>query len=557
MADLEQRRQQYWENQRQAASERDPNSLRAALALLSLLPMDEANKAAAAEWLTRNHKAGVVPENQPAIAEGATQAGLLASYVYPPVGIPLNMAYEADQLEQEREAGIEGNAAPLALAMLPMGGTARAATKGGRIAKGLEGMLAPVAVGGGSMLMSDMANAGEAGPASGDTDQLGDQYRQQLDQVTAELAKAIQDRDEEQFGNEKKGKAAGKGTNYNKAVARVTELEARQAALTEQLQRHELDQREQAAGHSDRVGMAGLGLAGGAALSLVPTMLSRAHARSKVSSFEDAADELMRITPHTSRRVVGTPTGDAMVGLVNEAYKDAGARMPFLRGKGQPVARPPEAARVYDGLSKQYRPAPAGDEALFAHSGKAPGDVAIPLGLTVEGIGASAVGSGVGDLSPEARRNWEEAGAIGLGAALGYKGGRFAGKVGIAEPTSTARAAVTGARSRLERETQAAEPPTLWGSLTGAGGGSSRPPQSRAKSPKQSAATADQQSTGTPSSLASAPQSSQASSSPDPLPGSLSGGEGAKKVKQPRPRKDAQGRLRDAMGQFTKPRGAK
>lgn len=551
MADIENRRQQYWEGQRKKASDADPENLRAALALLSLLPLSDENRAAGADWLKRNHKAGVIPENRPIIEDIATQAGLMASYAVPQVGIPLNMAYEADRLENEREAGIEGNAAPLALSMLPMGGAARAATKGGRLAKGLEGLLPPVVIGGGSMLMSDMASAGESGPASGDTDQIGRQYQQQLDQVSAELAKAIEDRDGEQFGDVKKGKTAGKGTNYDKAVARVTELEARQAALTEQLQRHGLDQREQAAGHSNRIGMGAAGLGAGALLSLVPTMLSRGHARGKVNSFQGAADDLAAMMPAAEQRVIGTPTGDRMTALVNEAYKDAGAHMPFLRGRGAPVARPPEAARTYDGLSKQYRTAPAGDEALFAHSGKAPGDVAIPVGLTIEGVGASAAGSGAfGDLSPEARRNWEDAGAAGLGAALGYKGGRFAGKVGVPAPDAKSRAAVTAARSRLERETQDLEPPTLWGSLTT--GLRDRLAPAGARSTTQLPARQGSQTSAPPSNPAPVPQGPQALPPPDVMPGSLAPMQGAKKAKQPRPKKDAQGRWRK-LGEFSKP----
>lgn len=535
MADLEQRRQQYWENQRQEASARDPNSLRAALALLSLLPMDDANKAAAAEWLTSHHKAGVVPENRPAIAEAATQAGLLASYAVPQVGIPLNMAYEADKLDQQRQAGAEGNAAPLALAMLPMGGTARAATKGGRIAKGLEGILAPVAVGGGSMLMSDMANAGEADQGAAEADPLRASLQGQLEQMQAELATATAAREAEA--------KTGRGPRYDKAAARVVDLENRLADMTKQMGALELDRREQAAGHSNRIGMGAAGLGGAALLSLVPTVLSRGHAASKVASFKGAADELARITPNTSEHVIGTKLGDDMTALVNEAYKDAGARMPFMRGRGGPVAMRPDAKR-------------AGDEALFAHSGSAPGDMAFPLALTVEGIGGSAAGAGqLGDLSPEARRNWEDAGALGLGAALGYKGGRFAGKAGIAEPTATARAAVTSARSRLEREIQAAEPPSLWSQLTGGARASQLP----AKSTKQLGAQAETQSVPPPLGPVPAPQGPQAlpSSLPAPgglIPGSLAPEVGAKKVKQPRPRKDAQGRLRDPMGQFTKPR---
>lgn len=546
MADIENRRQQYWEGQRKKASDADPGGLKLALQLLSLLPMSEENKAVGADWLTRNHKAGVVPDNRPIIEEGATQAGLLASYLVPPVGIPLNMAYEVDRLENEREAGMEGNAAPLALSMLPMGGTARAATKGGRLAKGLEGMLAPVAVGGGSMLMSDMASAGqagEAGPASGDTDQQAVQFRQQLEEVSAELTKAKADRDAEE--------ATGKGTNYNKAVARVDALEKRQATLTEQMQKHGLDMREQAAGHSNRIGMGAAGLGAGALLSLVPTMLSRGQAARKVSSFKGAADDLAAMMPAGEQRVVGTPTGDRMTALVNEAYKDAGASMPFLRGRGAPVARPPEAARSYSPLAMQYRQAPAGDEALFANAGKAPGDVAIPVGLTIEGVGASAAGSGAfGDLSPEARRNWEDAGAAGLGAALGYKGGRFAGKVGVPAPDAKSRAAVTAARSRLERETQDLESPTLWGSMTG--GLRDRFLPAGAKSTKQLPGPTGSQTSAPPSNPAPVPQGPQALPPPDVLPGSLAPELGAKKVKQPRPKKDAQGRWRK-LGEFSKP----
>lgn len=122
MADIENRRQQYWEGQRKKASDADPENLRAALALLSLLPLSDENRAAGADWLKRNHKAGVIPENRPIIEDIATQAGLMASYAVPPLGIPANMAYEADRLENEREGGGDASVAPLLLAMTGMGG---------------------------------------------------------------------------------------------------------------------------------------------------------------------------------------------------------------------------------------------------------------------------------------------------------------------------------------------------------------------------------------------------------------------------------------------------
>lgn len=125
MADLEQRRQQYWEGQRQKASKADPDSLKLALQILSVLPLSEENKAAGADWLASHHKMGVVPENQPVIGDAALQAGLAASSLFPPLGIPANMAYEADRMEQQTKAGIAASAVPLLLSMLGGGGASK------------------------------------------------------------------------------------------------------------------------------------------------------------------------------------------------------------------------------------------------------------------------------------------------------------------------------------------------------------------------------------------------------------------------------------------------
>lgn len=537
MADLEQRRQQYNEMHRQQASAADPGSLKLALQLLNLLPLSDENKAAGADWLARKHKSGTSEDI--GTAESLLTAG---ASMFPPVGITLEEQAREDALKR----GEDPSMLPLMLAMMPMGaGKATGATRAARLLEGAGKALGPAAVIGGPLLMASSAHAGE-------TDQIQSQMQTQLEALNSEIAAVTKRRNEEA--------QTGYGPKAQAADARLGELRAEQERLTGEL-------RQRDAGESNRLGMGAAGLGAGAALSLLPTLLSRGHARGKVSSFEGAADELARLTEQAgASRVTGTPTGDRMTALVNEAYKDAGTSMPFLRGGAGPTARPPEAPRRYSALSKSYHDAPAADEALFANSGKAPGDLAIPFGLGVEGLASSAIGSGAlepfgVDISPENAKAFQDVGAASLGAATGYKMGRFMGKSALPKPTAQSRASVTAARSRLERETQGPARPTLWQKMTGRGpeplpGGPVSPePVDATRQVPTGEATTLPPPTGQPSPSGS-PQATPAllpsSEPPSDLPGSLAPVEGAKKAKQPRPRRDAQGRLRNVLGEFEK-----
>ena len=542
MADLEQRRQQYNSNLSRQQWEADPQGK----LIETLGPL--------LEWLGKQHRAKdpLTPEEQAVAKDFATQAGLLASYLVPEVGIPANMAYEADRLAQEHAAGnTDASVAPLAMAALPMGAlesrVGNAVTRAGRAVQGAEKALGPTAVIGGPLLLASPASAQEASPAGGEGgrgDTVRAQYEQQLKMLNAQIEEAGKRLEQESAtGYGPKAKAADEQRNALMAQAR--EISDKLANYT--------SPEESAQSAADREhrrlmmmgGGAGLGIG---AAALISALAAKGRGKS-VEAFDTLAGDIgARLKGLPESPIVGTPAGDEMIGLVNEAYKHGGAKMPFTRGAGGTMqSRPPEGGiRGALGFGKGE----AADQ-VFSKTG-AYGDRLVPgfaMGeaLVTGGLGLNAgVPFGVPELDPESAGLMQDLAAGGLAVAGGYKVLRAGAKGLLRKPNPRGAADVTSARIRLDRELAgpvgragAPEPPLLPGGPL---------PDSLALPPRDPAIA----STTTPAIEPPRPIPSSASGEvSSDVPGSLAPGEGAKKVKQPRPRKDAQGRWRDAMGQWS------
>ena len=535
MADLEQRRQQYNSNLSRQQWEADPQGK----LIETLGPL--------LEWLGKQHRAKdpLTPEEQAVAKDFATQAGLLASYLVPEVGIPANMVYEADRLAQEHAAGnTDASVAPLAMAMMPMGAlesrVGNAVTRAGRAVQGAEKALGPAVVIGGPMVLAGTANAGEAGqaeagqgqPAPGRGDTVRAQYEQQLKMLNAQIETATRRRDEEA--------QSGYGPKARAADEQLNALMSQQREISDKLANYTSPE-ESAQAASDREFRRYMMMGGGAGFgvgtaALISYLASKSRGKG-VKAFNTLAEEIgtgLKNLPGSP--VVGTPAGDELMGLVNEAYKQGGARMPFTRGAGGTMqSRPAEGGiRSALGFGKGESA-----EDLFSKT-SAYGDKAIPLSM----LGESAVTTGIGMNSedPETQALMQDMAAAGLMAAGGYKIARAGAKGMLPKPDPKGSAAVTSARIRLDRELGPARPASAVPEPSPLPGGPlvSLPPDPAIAKPGQAAVE--------PRMLE--PPSTSGDVSSD-LPGSLAPGEGAKKVKQPRPRKDAQGRWRDAMGQWS------
>lgn len=543
MADLEQRRQQYNSNLNRQQWEADPQGK----LIEKLGPL--------LEWLGQQHRAKdpLTPEEQAIAKEALTQAGLLGSYLVPEIGIPANMAYEANRMQEEQAAGGAPSAVPLALAALPMGGLeSRAgalATRGARAVQGAEKALGPAAVIGGPMLMAGSAQAGEADRGAAGADPVRAQYEQQLEQLNAQIAATTKRRDEEAADG-------GYGPKAKAADEQLNGLMEQQRDITDKLRTYKSPEDiSNLEGH--RWGTVGTGFGIGAAAAL-PFVVGAALKRGKgVKDFERVAGQLDNLMASTPEALPGSLAGDKAFALMNEAYRAADAPAPFVRRGGG------EFTPVADIGGSRARA--SADSALFDHGPKMPGSTAIPLALAAEGAGTTAYGMGgleplgMTPATPEEAQMYQTMGLGSLGLATGMKTARKLGEAVLPKADALSRATVNQARNRLEREMADAEGPSLWARLTGGprggsgGGGGPRsmpgtePPALPGSPPRITAEPSP-----TPGGQQAASQTASEASSE--IPGSLAPGAGGKKVKQPRPRRDAQGRLRDPMGQFTKPR---
>lgn len=552
MADLEQRRQQYNSNLSRRQWEADPQGK----LIETLGPV--------LQWLGQQHRAKdpLTPEEQAIAKEALTQAGLLGSYLVPEIGIPANMAYEANRMQEEKAAGGDPSAVPLALAALPMGAiesrVGNLASRGARAVQGAEKALGPAAVIGGPLLMAGSAQAGEVGQDAtgggrGDTVRAG--YEDALKRLDAEIAAKSAERDQP---NMLKRKKDGTRPQYDKLDADVKALSAERSRILEQLSSYTSPE-ELAQSASDREhrrlmmmgGGAGLGIG---AAALISALAAKGRGKS-VEAFDDLASEVgTRLKGLPESPIVGTPAGDEMIGLVNEAYKHGGAKMPFTRGPGGTMqSRPPEGGLRSIPSALGLSKGESADQ-VFAKTG-AYGDRLLPgmaMGeaLVTGGLGLNAgVPFGVPELDPESAGLMQDLAAGGLAAAGGYKVLRAGAKGLLRKPVAKGAADVTSARIRLDRELAgpagragAPEPPLLPGGPL---------PGSLASPPRDLPIASTGPQAAEPRLLEPPSTSGDVSSE---IPGSLAPGAGAKKVKQPRPRRDAQGRLRDPMGQFTKPR---
>lgn len=549
MADLEQRRQQYNSNLSRRQWEADPQGK----LIETLGPL--------LEWLGQQHRAKdpLTPEEQAIAKEGLTQAGLLGSYLVPEVGIPANMVYEYLQMQDEKAAGGEPSAVPLALAALPMGALeSRAgalATRGARAVQGAEKALGPAAVIGGPMLMAGSAHAGEASPDGGGADPVRAQYEQQLEQLNEQIAATTKRRDEEAADG-------GYGPKAKAADEQLNGLMAQQRDLTEKLRSYKSpDDLANLEGH--RWETAGKGAAIGTGLALPFAATAYALRRKGVRDFDQVAGKIGRLLNSTPEALPGSLAGDKAFSLVNEAYRAGDAPAPFVRRGGG------EFTPVSEIGGRRARASQ--DSEVFANGPHIPGSFAIPAGVFAEGVGTTAYGTGalepfgMAPDTPEEAQMYQTLGIGSLGAATGFKVGKKIGEAVLPKAGAASRAVVNQARSRLEREMADAEGPGLWARLVGGqrGGSGAHLPSGVSGESRAIQQSEPPLLPGSPPRPAAEPQPSQtvptatsqtASDVSSEIPGSLAPGAGAKKVKQPRPRKDAQGRLRDPMGQFTKPR---
>ena len=534
MADLEQRRQQYNEMHRQKASAADPGSLKLALQLLNLLPLSDENKAAGADWLARKHKSGTSEDIR--TAESLLTAG---ASMFPPVGIVLEEQAREDALKR----GEDPSMLPLMLAMMPMGaGKATGATRAARLLEGAGKALGPAVVIGGPMVLAGTANAGEAGqaeagqgqPAPGRGDTVRAQYEQQLKMLNQQIETATRRRDEEA--------QSGYGPKARAADEQLNALMSQQREISDKLANYTSPE-ESAQAASDREFRRYMMMGGGAGFgvgtaALISYLASKSRGKG-VKAFNTLAEEIgtgLKNLPGSP--VVGTPAGDELMGLVNEAYKQGGARMPFTRGAGGTMqSRPAEGGiRSALGFGKGESA-----EDLFSKT-SAYGDKAIPLSM----LGESAVTTGIGMNSedPETQALMQDMAAAGLMAAGGYKIARAGAKGMLPKPDPKGSAAVTSARIRLDRELGPARPASAVPEPSPLPGGPlvSLPPDPAIAKPGQAAVE--------PRMLE--PPSTSGDVSSD-LPGSLAPADGAKKrVRQPRPKKDDKGRWR-LMGEFSPP----
>lgn len=549
MADLEQRRQQYNAGLSRQQWEADPQGK----LIEKLGPI--------LEWLGQQHRAkdALTPEEQAVAQEVLTQAGLLASYAVPSVGIPANMAYEADRLSQEQAAGNEdASVAPLALAMLPMGALeSRVGSLAGRGAKAMQGAeraLGPAAVIGGPMVLAGTANAGEAGQDAAGQGQAGAdpvraQYQQQLEQLTAQIEAATRRRDEEaQSGYGPKAKAADEQLNS---------LMSQQRDITEKLRAYKsTEELGDLEGHRwDTLGM-GAGLGAAAALPFIAG--SYAMRRKGVSDFGKIADELGGLMKSTPEALPASQAGDRAYALVNEAYRAADTPAPFVNrggGKFTPVSE-----------IGGRRAAASRDSALFKDAPHMPGSLAIPAALTAEGAATTAYGMGgleplgMTPATPEEAQMYQTLGMGSLGMATGLKGASALGKAVLPKAGALERATVNQARNRLEREMAAGAGPSLFSRMLGIlpkGSGGPRPPVGGVPAteqalPEQLPGSLSQPPSGkllTQEAPSAASQTASGVSSD--LPGSLAPEAGAKKARQPRPKKYPGGEWR-VLGSYAK-----
>lgn len=197
-----------------------------------------------------------------------------------------------------------------------------------------------------------------------------------------------------------------------------------------------------------------------------------------------------------------------------------------------------------------------------------PGSLAIPAALTAEGAATTAYGMGgleplgMTPATPEEAQMYQTLGMGSLGMATGLKGASALGKAILPKAGALERATVNQARTRLEREMAAGAEPSLFSRMLGMlPGGNGGPRLPAGGGPATGQAVPEQ----LPGSLAQLPPeklltqeapsaASQATSDiSSDLPGSLAPADGAKKrVRNPRPKKDAQGRWR-LMGEFSPP----
>lgn len=548
MADLEQRRQSYNSNLSRRQWEGDPQGK----LIETIGPL--------LEWLGQQHRAkdALTPEEQAVATDALTQGGLLASYLVPELGIPANIAYEADQLEKEHAAGnADASVAPLALAALPMGALeSRAGNLAGRAARAVQGtekVLGPAVVIGGPMLMAGPASAQEANSAGGESgrgDTVRAGYEAEMRRLDAEIAFKTSERNKQTAK-----KRDGTRPNYDKLNDEVNALSAQRAALNDKLANYTSPE-ESAQSATDREhrrlmmmgGGAGLGLG---AATLVSYLASKGRGKG-VAAFDELASEVgSRLKGLPETPIVGTPAGDDLMGMVNEAYKRGGAKMPFTRGPGGTMqSRPPEGGiRGALGFGK-------GESAdqVFAKTG-AYGDRLLPgmaMGeaLVTGGLGLNAgVPFGVPQLDPESAGLMQDLAAGGLAAAGGYKVIRAGAKGLLRKPAAKGAADVTSARIRLDRELGPARPVGAPPEPAPLPGGPPSLPR-----PNPPIESTGPQATELPRPV---PSSASGEISSD-LPGSLAPNSGAKKVK---PKKDAQGRWRGEHGHFvraeTKTRGTK
>ena len=546
MADLEQRRQQYNSDLNRRQWEADPQGK----LIETLGPL--------LEWIGQQHRAkdALTPEEQAVATDALIQGGLLASYLVPELGIPANMAYEADQLEKEHAAGnADASVAPLLVAALPMGALeSRAGNLAGRAARAVQGAekaLAPAAVMGGPLLVAGTAQAGEADQGAAGTDPVRAQYEQQLQQINDQIAATTERLNAE--------KASGYGPKAKAADEQINALMAQAQDLTEKLRSYKSPQ-DIAGLEGHRWSTVGTGFGLGAAAAL-PFVVGAALKRRKgVADFKRVAGQLDNLMASTPEALPGSLAGDKAFALMNEAYRAADAPAPFVRrggGSFTPVAD--------IGGSRARASA---DSALFDHGPKMPGSTAIPLALAAEGAATTAYGMGglepigMKPATPEEAQMYQTMGLGSLGLATGMKTARKLGEAVLPKADALLRATVNQARNRLEREMAAGAEPSLWsrmfgGKPSGSGGGGGPLPMPGTEPPAIP---------GGPPRLAAEPSptpggqpaANQTASEVSSVPGSLAPDTGAKKVK---PKKDAQGRWRGEHGHFvraeTKTRGTK
>lgn len=545
MADLEQRRQSYNSNLSRRQWEGDPQGK----LIETIGPL--------LEWLGQQHRAkdALTPEEQAVATDALTQGGLLASYLMPQIGIPANIAYEADQLEKEHAAGnADASVAPLALAALPMGALeSRAGNlvgRGARAVRGAERALGPAAVIGGPMLMAGSAQAGEDDPAGGEGDPVRTQYERQLEQLTTQIEATTKRRDEEAADG-------GYGPKAKAADEQLNGLMEQQRDITEKLRAYKSPD-DIATMEGDRWGTLGKGAAIGAGLSL-PFIAGGALKRfTGARDFERVAGQLTSLMRRTPEALPGSLAGDSAFSLVNEGYRAGNAAAPFVRRGGGTFT---PASEIGGRRARASR-----DSELFAHAPHIPGGTVLPALAYGEGAFSTARGAGVlpgFDDTPEERSAWTKFGLGSLAAATAFKGGKKLGDVladtMLPAASASSRAAVTQARSRLEREMADGAEPGLLKRLTGGGrrGGNGGTPSGGAPGGSEALPGSQPQllpgnpprpQSGTrPNSQAPA-AASQTASEVSSVPGSLAPDTGAKKVK---PKKDAQGRWRGEHGHYT------